>query len=268
MSLTEGVCSWFLNREDLAGELQQPVVAPGSNVASTSAAPPEQQQHSPAAAATDDTAAFTSAASWHRIDMPFADGVVSVPAALERRPSARAVCVQLSPVPLRLGDLYEAAVAPNCGAVSSFVGTTRDVFDGKLVARLEYEVYGTMALSTIAQIAFRSMVSWPDARRVVVAHRAGEVGICKASVVIHVASVHRRGGLSACAYVIDTLKADVPIWKREFYRRERSSVGDAVEDGCGDAPAPPECSAWKSNSECCHGTRGSHGQLPPLTRPV
>ena len=160
--------------------------------------------------------------------------------------STRSLFIQLTPNPLKLGELYNFCVAPCCGAVSSFVGTTRDIFEGKPVEKLEYEVYAKMAETQIAKIGFEMFNRWADLRRIVISHRSGEVGICHPSVVIHVSSVHRRQGLEACQYAIDTLKADVPIWKREFYRRERD-----------DQEESELLSVWKANSECL-GCRHKH----------
>lgn len=178
----------------------------------------------------------------------------------------RAVYIELSNTALDLGRLYSICVAPCCGAVSSFIGTTRDTFDGRAVSRLEYEVYGKMAEAKMASIAFAAMDRWRGLRRVVMSHRSGEVGIGCASVVIHVSSVHRPDGLEAVKYLIDTLKADVPIWKREFYVVPGSAVAAAAAEtetgrrqreeegkpGCGSGTASnKEVSAWKANSECC-----------------
>lgn len=193
---------------------------------------------------------------------PAASSPFAMPDALEKDKALRAIFLQLSPSPLDLGALYGACVAPCCGAVSSFVGTTRDTFDGKQVTRLEYEVYGRMAESKMLQIAADAMGKWTDVRRIVMAHRSGEVGVGLPSVVIHVASCHRPEGLAAVKYLIDTLKADVPIWKREFYaggaqRRQRVEGADDEEPQTNVAQQDAEkkqeeqVSAWKSNAECC-----------------
>lgn len=115
---------------------------------------------------------------------------------------------------------------PSCGAVLLFEGTARDHFEGKRVVQLEYEAYTPMALSELQQIATEVSERWPEARLAIV-HRTGTVAIGEPSVVIAVGAPHRGEAYAASRYAIDTLKARLPVWKKEIY-----------EDG----------SAWKANS--------------------
>ena len=59
---------------------------------------------------------------------------------------------------------------------------------------------------------------WPDIRRVVMAHRTGPLKIGESSVVVAVSSPHRPEAFEAARFGIDTLKATVPIWKREVWK--------------------------------------------------
>ncbi|XP_028399025.1 molybdopterin synthase catalytic subunit-like isoform X2 [Dendronephthya gigantea] len=120
--------------------------------------------------------------------------------------------------------------SPSAGATSIFVGTTRDTFNGKRVVRLEYEAYEPMAKKELAKICQDIHKKW-NVLKIAIVHRIGLVPISEASVVIAISSVHRKESLEAVQYCIDTLKATVPIWKKEVY-----------DDGQ---------STWKENSDCC-----------------
>lgn len=113
------------------------------------------------------------------------------------------------------------------GAVLTFRGDTRDSFEGRRVERLEYEAYPEMAVPQMEAIAKEVGERWPGAR-VAMAHRLGLVPVGETSVVISVTAPHRDACYAASRYAIDTLKARVPIWKKEVY-----------EDG----------SSWKANQE-------------------
>jgi molybdopterin synthase catalytic subunit len=195
--------------------------------------------------------------TWRRLDVPFGDGsVASPPADVARDASSKAVFVQLAPTELHLASLYAAAVSTSCGAIASFVGTTRDTFEEKRVERLSYEMYGAMALTTLARIAIRCFAASPGVRRIIVSHRSGDVPAGHASVVIHVTSVHRKDALCAVASAIEALKADAPIWKREVYAPASPATTRRARESDADAPPPPSAtSAWKVNAECKHDTR-------------
>jgi len=123
---------------------------------------------------------------------------------------------------------------PSCGAVATFLGTTRDSFEGKKVTQLFYECYEKMAMKELQKIAFELRGRWTDIGRIVLVHRIGVVPVCEASVAIVVSSPHRKSALEAVATAIDLVKSQVPIWKKEFYADDSESA----------------TSVWKGNSEC------------------
>jgi molybdopterin synthase catalytic subunit len=102
------------------------------------------------------------------------------------------------------------------GATLLFVGTVRDVNDGRSVSGMEYSAYRAMAereLATIAREA-RDLFGTDD---IVVEHRLGVLALGDASVVIAVAHPHRGPAYDANRFVIEQLKQRVPIWKLERY---------------------------------------------------
>ncbi|MBA0548593.1 hypothetical protein Golob_019683 [Gossypium lobatum] len=106
--------------------------------------------------------------------------------------------------------------APQAGAIATFSGTTRDTFEGKTVVELRYEAYVPMAIRNLKSICCSARSSW-DLHSIAVAHRVGSVPVGEISVLIAVSATHRADALDACKFLIDELKASVPIWKKEVY---------------------------------------------------
>ncbi|KAM2507987.1 hypothetical protein FF1_030173 [Malus domestica] len=106
--------------------------------------------------------------------------------------------------------------APQAGAIATFSGTTRDTFAGKTVLELRYEAYVPMAIRCLKSICSSARSSW-NLLSIAVAHRLGPVPVGQTSVFIAVSSIHRVDALDACKFVIDEIKASVPIWKKEVY---------------------------------------------------
>src|ERR671910_3119936 len=93
--------------------------------------------------------------------------------------------------PIDVGDLVAGAQRPDCGAIATFVGTTRlDESLGASVEYLEYEAYRPMADGKLEQIGAEIRERW-DARHVAIVHRLGRVDPGQPSVAIVVASPRR-----------------------------------------------------------------------------
>jgi MoaE-MoaD fusion protein len=122
----------------------------------------------------------------------------------------------------------EAAVAEvadeRAGAVATFTGTVRRRSRGREVTLLEYEAYAEMAEEVMAQLA-RELDQRYELCAVAIHHRVGTLGIGEASVVIAVSAPQRQDALAACKDAIDTLKATVPLWKKEVYEGGEEWVG-------------------------------------------
>jgi molybdopterin synthase catalytic subunit len=122
--------------------------------------------------------------------------------------------VELVRSPIDLAALQ--AATPGDGAFCLFVGIVRNENAGRAVRHLEYEAYEEMAIPLMQQIADDARRQWPvTAVRMV--HRLGRLEVGDPSVAVAVVSPHRAEAFAACRYVIDTLKARVPIWKKEYY---------------------------------------------------
>lgn len=110
--------------------------------------------------------------------------------------------------------LVRQATDAGDGGVVTFAGVVRDNARGKRVRYLEYDAYPEMAERQMAEIAAEVARRWGTSH-VAMVHRIGRLEIGECSVVIVVACPHRAEAFEACRYAIDTLKATVPIWKKE-----------------------------------------------------
>lgn len=118
--------------------------------------------------------------------------------------------------PIDMTKYVNYVSAPLAGAIATFAGTTRDTFEGKVVVELRYEAYVPMAIRCIKSMCSSAKSSW-NLHSIAVAHRLGPVPVGKISVFIAVSAVHRADAMDACRFLIDELKASVPIWKKEVY---------------------------------------------------
>jgi molybdopterin synthase catalytic subunit len=118
--------------------------------------------------------------------------------------------------PLPVAVASDWVVLPGCGAVVTFTGTVRDHAEGRLgVTHLHYEAYDEHVEPRMAAVVAELRRRWPEVGRVAMLHRAGEVRLGEAAVVVAVSAPHRESAFEAARYAIDTLKRTLPIWKSE-----------------------------------------------------
>ena len=138
----------------------------------------------------------------------------------------------LSEAPLDIAAAIASVSAPDCGGIAVFVGTVRNsaAVPGKEkrpVVQLAYEAHPTMAPELLGDIARRAAERW-DVRRITAIHRTGACDLGEPTVVVCCGAPHRGDALEACRWLIDELKATVPIWKREVYSDGSSWVGSGA----------------------------------------
>ena len=131
---------------------------------------------------------------------------------------------RLSGEPLSLDAVVDEVRSDRAGAIATFIGTTRVESRGHTVLHLDYEAYEEMAEQVMAEIA-EDMKRRYDLCEIAIHHRTGRVDIGEASVVIAVSAPHRQDALVACKEAIDTLKKEVPLWKKEFYEGGEEWIG-------------------------------------------
>jgi len=102
----------------------------------------------------------------------------------------------------------------NCGAIVSFLGITRGMEGDDEVFRLEFDAWQEKLSATLYRLA-ESAIEKFSIHSVAMAHRIGSVGPGENIVAIHVASPHRKEAFEGCSWLIDELKKQAPLWKKE-----------------------------------------------------
>lgn len=146
--------------------------------------------------------------------------------------------LKLTHAKLSAEEISNLVSTPTCGAISIFVGTTRNNFEGKGVINLEYEAYESMAIKSLQSLCNDIRSQWKEIENIAIYHRLGTVPVKEASIVIAISSPHRLDAMQAVQWCIDNVKKSVPIWKKEIYEGQTDS--------------------WKENKECmwsqCNGS--------------
>ena len=124
--------------------------------------------------------------------------------------------VELTREPIDSSALLAKASRPQAGAVVLFLGTTREMTNGRRTVSLDYEAYDEMAEKKLAELEAGARGRWPLVECLIV-HRLGHVPLAEASVAIVVSTPHRADAFAAGQWLIDSLKRDVPIWKQEHW---------------------------------------------------
>lgn len=129
----------------------------------------------------------------------------------------------ISAEPLDEAEARRAVDAPDAGAIVAFSGVVRDHDEGRGVLRLHYTAHPT------AEAALRAVVdavvgehferhgASERAMRVWIAHRVGDLGVGDIAFVCAVSSAHRGEAFRLCSDLVDRVKAEVPIWKEQFF---------------------------------------------------
>jgi molybdopterin synthase catalytic subunit len=131
---------------------------------------------------------------------------------------------RLTSEPIDVDAVIAEVADERAGAVATVLGTTRSESRGRTVLYLDYEAYAGMAEQVMQEIAEKLKAKY-ELCEVAITHRIGRVGIGETSVAIAVSAPHRHAALAACQEAIDTLKATVPLWKKEVYEGGEEWIG-------------------------------------------
>jgi molybdopterin synthase catalytic subunit len=126
--------------------------------------------------------------------------------------------IELIDQPLDAARVVAFVTDPNAGGITIFLGATRAETNpsGQPLLALDYDAYREMAIKQMSELAARAKEKWP-VERLAILHRTGRVNVGDPSVIIGVSTPHRAQAFEACRWLIDTLKADVAIWKKEVW---------------------------------------------------
>ena len=120
---------------------------------------------------------------------------------------------------LSVDEVLRAVTDPRIGGIVLFIGTVRDhtpEHPGEQVTELDYTAHPT-AVDQLRTVADEIAAAHPGIVLAAV-HRTGELKVGDLAVVVAAAAAHRAEAFTACRELIDTLKEQVPIWKREQFR--------------------------------------------------
>ena len=106
----------------------------------------------------------------------------------------------------------------NIGAVNSFIGYVRDLNDNMDVKYLHLEVYKEMAIKELSRIKNKALKKWGLIDCLII-HRYGKLFVNEKIVLVVCFSEHRNNSFEACKFIMDYLKKDAPLWKKEFYTK-------------------------------------------------
>ncbi|MFZ1176438.1 MAG: molybdenum cofactor biosynthesis protein MoaE [Mycobacterium sp.] len=118
--------------------------------------------------------------------------------------------------PIVLAEHEELVSHQSAGAIVGFVGMIRDHDGGRRVVRLEYSAHPSAAqvmADVVADVAKQSS----GVRAIAASHRIGVLHIGEAALVAAVAADHRQAAFTTCAHLVDTIKAQLPVWKHQFF---------------------------------------------------
>lgn len=122
--------------------------------------------------------------------------------------------IRIQREPIDISQVLAAVADEACGATVLFTGQTRR-WTGELQTQsLSYEAFEPMAMKQLDAFRTEAMRQF-DVRRAAVIHRIGDVAVGEISVAVAVSSAHRDAAFAAAAWLMDELKRDVAIWKRE-----------------------------------------------------
>jgi molybdopterin synthase catalytic subunit len=131
---------------------------------------------------------------------------------------------ELRETPLDVAEVVAALDDDASGGLTLFVGRVRDHDGGKGVVGLDYSAHPTAA-DRLREVCERVAAAY-DVHGVAAVHRVGSLGIGDVAVVVATTSSHRGDAFAASRALIDTLKAEVPIWKHQRF-------GDGTEEWVG-----------------------------------
>ncbi|MCC7249943.1 MAG: molybdenum cofactor biosynthesis protein MoaE [Lysobacter sp.] len=122
----------------------------------------------------------------------------------------------IADAPFEIAPLRARLLRADAGAYASFEGWVRDHNEGRAALGLRYEAYVALAESEGAKILDEAMTRFAIVDAACV-HRIGELAVGDLAVWVGVSAAHRDAAFSACRWIIDEVKARVPIWKHERY---------------------------------------------------
>ncbi len=124
--------------------------------------------------------------------------------------------IRLEKGEIRPSRYIDAVSSDVCGALVLFLGTARSPSGGREITHLLYEAHDEMAVTKLREIAGRARSKW-KLGGVAIVHRTGRVDAGEISLLIAISSAHRPEAYEASRFIIEEIKREVPIWKKECW---------------------------------------------------
>ncbi len=118
---------------------------------------------------------------------------------------------------LDISKALEFCHSENCGAEILFIGTVRNINEGRRVSGVNYDGHIILGEKILRDLCEEAQLKWGDDLNFWVEHRLGLLKLGEASLVINVTSPHRDAAYLASRYVIEQIKVRLPVWKEEIY---------------------------------------------------
>ena len=135
---------------------------------------------------------------------------------------------EISKDPINTQSVIDKVVQREAGAITTFIGTVRELTHGKKTLYLIYEAYESMAVKKLEQIGREIEEQWKGSK-CAITHRVGKLDITDIAVVIAVSTPHRADSYEANRYAIERIKEIVPIWKKEHWEDGQEWIGNQKE---------------------------------------
>lgn len=124
--------------------------------------------------------------------------------------------IRVTDLPLDASEAVSAVERPDAGAVNVFYGNVRDNNLGRGVGYLEYDAYPSMAEKTMAEIGQEAIDRF-GLLDIAILHRTGRLEIGETSLIVAVASGHRKESFEGGHWLVNEIKKRVPVWKKEVW---------------------------------------------------
>lgn len=115
---------------------------------------------------------------------------------------------------IKPGDIINSVKDDQAGAIDFFIGTIRNFSEAGKIEGIFYESYITMAEESMKQIENEVSQKW-DVKKLTIIHRVGNLTLGDISLAVAVSTPHRDDAFKACRYIVERIKHEVPIWKKE-----------------------------------------------------
>ena len=171
----------------------------------------------------------------------------------------------ISESPLDVGRAVTLVSGPSIGGIALFIGIVRNHDHGADVTSLDYTQHPTA--SDVLERCAAETAELHNVEAIAVEHRVGHLEVGDLAVVVAVGAVHREAALAGCAHLINTLKAEVPIWKEQhFASGETEWVGLSEDVDLLAEPVEAKESALRQAQGALGQAQGALGQAQGAVR--